>query len=91
MKTQQPVCGDITLETRQILLNLKYLLEQYGSDMDHVIRVEVLLRDFSQRDEMNAEYIRHFDPKHVPARLCYGNVGLAGESKIEIMVTAVKR
>ena len=83
--------GDVTQETRQILLNLKRILEANGSDMEHVVRVEVLLRDFSQRDAMNAEYVRHFSREHMPARLCYGDVGLAGDCKVEIMVTAVKK
>lgn len=90
LETQELACGSITFETNKVLTNLKTLLERYGSDMDHVIRLEVLLRDFSERDEMNAEYVRHFDPKHMPARLCYGNVGLADQCKIEIAVTAVK-
>ena len=55
-----------------------------------VLRIDVLLRDFAERDEMNAEYVRHFDPKRMPARLCYGNVGLADNCKIEIAVIAVK-
>lgn len=83
--------GDITHETRLVLDNLKTILEAHGSDMDHLIRCEVLLRDFSERDVMNVEYVKHFDPAHIPARLCYGNVGLAGESKIEIMATAIKK
>lgn len=91
LETQELACGSITFETNKVLTNLKTLLERYGSDMDHVIRLEVLLRDFSERDEMNAEYVRHFDPKRMPARLCYGNVGLADACKIEIMAIAVKR
>ena len=91
LETQELACGSITFETNKVLTNLKTLLERYGSDMDHVIRLEVLLRDFSERDEMNAEYVRHFDPKRMPARLCYGNVGLADSCKIEIMAIAVKR
>ncbi len=38
---------------------------------------------------MNVEYLRNFKSGFVPARLCYGNVGLAGDCKVEIMVTAV--
>ena len=80
--------GDITFETKKVLDNLAIILEKYGSDMQHVVRTEVLLQDFSERDTMNAEYLRHFQPGFVPARLCYGNVGLAAECKVEIMVTA---
>lgn len=91
LETQELAYGSIVFETNQVLTNLKTLLERYGSDMDHVLRVDVLLRDFAQRDEMNAEYVRHFKPERMPARLCYGNVGLADQCKIEIAVTAVKR
>ena len=56
-----------------------------------MVRVEVLLRDFSQRDQMNEEYVRHFTPGRMPSRLCFGGVDLADGCKIEVMVTAVKK
>ena len=59
--------------------------------MEHVIRVEVLLKNFAERDEMNAEYVKHFDAAHLPARLCFGDVRLAAGLKIEIMATAVMK
>ena len=90
-ETGELVSGDIAAETRQTLKNLKMILERFGSDMDHVVRVEVLLADFSQRDEMNAEYVKHFDPARMPARLCFGGAELADGCKIEIMATAVKK
>lgn len=91
LETQAPVYGTITEETNQIMSNLKTLLDRYGSDMEHVIRIEILLRNFSERDEMNAAYAKHFKEGHLPARLCFGAVDLAGESKIEIMATAIKK
>ena len=90
-ETGELVSGDITTETRQTLKTLKMILEQFGSDMDHVVRVEVILADFSERDEMNAEYMKHFNPAHKPARLCFGGASLADGCKIEIMATAVKK
>ena len=89
--TGEMVRGTVAEETRQIFKNLKWLLESDGSDLDHVVRVEVLLSDFSERDEMNAEYMKHFKPDRMPARLCYGGVDLAAGCKIEIQVTAVKK
>ena len=91
LDTQELSCGSITHETDKVLSNLKILLERYGSDMDHVVKVDVLLRDFSERDKMNAEYLRHFDPRRLPARLCYGNVDLTDSCKIEIAVIAIKK
>jgi len=90
LQTGEILHGDIEFETRQILNNLETLLQQYGSGMDHVIRAEVLLSDFSHRDQMNIEYVKHFPAGHLPARLCYGNVGLADGCLVEIVVIAHK-
>ena len=38
-ETGELVSGDIATETRQALKNLAMILEQYGSDMDHVVRI----------------------------------------------------
>lgn len=90
MDSGELVTGDITVQTRQVLSNLKRILEQHGSDMAHVIRAEVLLSNFSERNEMNAEYVKHFPAEALPARLCYGGVALADDCKIEIIAIARK-
>ena len=83
--------GDITAETRQVFTNLKGILEAHGSDMAHVVRVDVMLSDFSERDEMNAEYVKHFPADRRPARVCLGCVDLAAGLKIEVTVIAAKK
>lgn len=83
--------GSMTAETRQTLSNLKTILERHGSDMEHIIRVDVMLSDFSLRNEMNTEYVKHFSPGRLPARVCFGGVDLAEGCKIEIMVIAAKK
>lgn len=90
MDTGELVAGDMTTETRQVLNNLERILTQYGSDMSHVLRLDVLLSDFSLRNEMNAEYIKHFPQDKIPARVCYGGVDLAAGCKIEIVAIAKK-
>ena len=89
--TGELVCGDITVQTRQVLSNLAAILEQYGSDMEHVVRLEVLLTDYALSGAMNAEYVKHFDAGHRPARMCYGGTELYEGCLIEIMATAVKK
>ena len=91
LKTGELLDGDITFQTRTVLENLQAILTEFGSDMEHVIRVEVLLKNFAERDEMNAEYVKHFAAAHLPARLCFGDVRLAAGLKIEIMATAVMK
>ena len=90
MDTGELVAGDMTTETRQVLNNLERILVRYGSDMSHVLRMDVLLSAFSQRGEMNAEYIKHFPQDKIPARVCYGGVDLAAGCKIEIVAIAKK-
>ena len=85
------LAGDIAYETRQTLLNMKQILEANGSDMAHVVRCEVLLHDFAERNEMNEEYAKHFPADAMPARLCYGGVDLAADCKIEIIAIARKK
>ena len=91
LETGELVTGSITEETRRVFENLAGILARYGSDMEHVVRVEVLLRDFSQRDQMNEEYVRHVTPGRMSSRLCFGGVDLADGCKIEVMVTAIKK
>lgn len=91
LETGEPLDGDISFQTNCVLNNLKIILEKYNSDMEHVVRIEIILQDFSDRDEMNKEYIKHFSKDHLPARLCFGDVSLAANLKIEIMATAVTR
>lgn len=83
--------GNIAAETSQVFTNLKGILEAHGSDMAHVIRVDVMLSDFSERDEMNAEYVKHFPEGRRPARVCFGGVDLAAGLKIEVTVIAAKK
>lgn len=87
-ETREEMYGDITFETKTVFYNLAGFLEQLGSDMDHVVRVEILLRNWEDKAAMNAEYVKHFRPDHLPARVCYGGVDLSGDCRIEIMVIA---
>ena len=89
--TGELVTGDITVQTRQVLQNLAQLLERFGSDMNHVIRVEVVLTDYALSGEMNAEYVRHFDAARRPSRICCGGAELYEGCLVEMMAIAVKK
>ena len=47
LETRDEAYGTIEFETNRILDNLKVILEKYGSDMDHVVRVDVVLAKWS--------------------------------------------
>ena len=60
LSTRDEAYGTIEFETNRILDNLKVILERYGSDMDHVVRVEILLKNWADKNALNAEYVKHF-------------------------------
>lgn len=91
LSTRDEAYGSIEFETNRILDNLKVILEQYGSDMDHVVRVDVLLSKWEYKDAMNAEYVKHFKRTRLPARICFGDVSIAGACKVEMAVIATKK
>lgn len=91
LSTRDEAYGSIEFETGRILNNLKVILERYGSDMDHVIRIDVILASWADKNAMNAEYVKHFKREKLPARVCYGDVAIAGDCKVEMVVIATKK
>jgi len=77
------VPGGIAAETRQALENIKATLEKYGSSLEHVIKVTVMLADMSEWGEMNKVYLTYFS-KNLPARSAFGTSGLALGGRVEI-------
>ena len=91
LSTRDEAYGTIEFETNRILDNLKVILEQHGSDMDHVVRIDVILAKWADKNAMNAEYVKHFKREKLPARVCYGDVAIAGDCKVEMVVIASKK
>jgi|TARA_B100000929_G_scaffold46703_1_gene33458 reactive intermediate/imine deaminase len=77
------VPGGIGPETRQTMLNIKEVLERYGSSMDNVVKCLCMLENINEWAEMSAEYIKFF-PNHKPARSAFAGSGLAAGAKVEI-------
>jgi len=80
--------GGIVPETRQTMDNIRATLEQYGSSLDHVIKVTVMLADMHEWAEMNKVYVTYF-AEHLPARSALGASGLALDARVEIECVAV--
>jgi 2-iminobutanoate/2-iminopropanoate deaminase len=82
------VPGGITAETRQAMENIKATLERYGSSLDHVIKITVMMADISEWAEMNKVYVTYFT-KNLPARSAFGASGIALGARVEIECIAV--
>ena len=91
LSTRDEAYGSIEFETNRILSNLKVILERHGSDMDHVVRIDVILAKWADKNAMNGEYVKHFKREKLPARVCYGDVSIAGDCNVEMTVIATKK
>jgi len=61
--------GDITIQTEQVLQNIKGVLIAAGAEFSDVIKTTVFLADMADFAAMNAVYAKYFlDP--APARSC---------------------
>ena len=81
--------GSMAHETRQTLANMRHLLESAGSSLERVVKVNVLIYDMLEFENMNQVY-RQFFPKDPPARTVCG-VQLGAGMKIEIECIALAR
>lgn len=68
--TGQLAGPDIGAQTRQILKSFGVMLEAVGSDLDHVVHINVFLRDMADFDAMNAAYVEAIGA-HRPARTVF--------------------
>ena len=79
--------GDITVQTRQVLNNLKAVLEWAGATMDHVVKTTIFLADLSDFDAVNKVYAEYFREPY-PARSTVEASKLPKGARLEIDVVA---
>ncbi len=85
--TGELVSGGIEAETRQVLTNLKHILEAAGSSLDNVVKTTVFLRDINDFARMNAVYAEFF-PENPPARSAVQAAALPKGVAVEIEAIA---
>ena len=64
-KTGNLIAGGITEQTRQVMENLRAILEAGGSSLDRVVKATVFLKniaDFAAMNEVYGEYLGHAKP-----------------------------
>ncbi len=86
--TNELVPGGIQAETRQVLTNIKNVLEAAGSSLEQVVKTTVFLRDMSEFSQMNAVYAEFFPQSH-PARTTVQVVAVPRDGAVEIEAVAV--
>lgn len=88
--TSELVPGDIAVQTRRVMDNLKILLEGCGSSLAKILVCRVYITDMSQFPVVNREYGSYFEGIDPPARVCVEVTALAKGASIEIEATAYK-
>jgi len=85
--TGELVKGGITEQSRQVLLNVKNVLEAAGSGLDKVVKTTVFLKDINNFAAMNAVYSEFFKTD-CPARSAVQVAALPKGALVEIEVIA---
>ncbi len=86
--TMKLVEGDITVQTRQVLNNLKHVLEAAGSGLGGVLKTTVFLANFDDFQAMNAVYAEFFG-EQPPARSTIQAARLPAGALVEIEAVAI--
>lgn len=87
----QIVPGAITEQTTRVLENLKAILAAAGTDLAHVVKTVVFLKDMNDFVAMNAVYGKYLAPEGAtaPARSTVEVARLPKDGLVEIEVIAV--
>ena len=84
----EPAGEDIKSQTRQALKNVQSVLEAAGTNLSHVLKTTVFLRDMNDFAAMNEVYAEFF-PGECPARSAVQVAKLPRGLAVEIEVIAV--
>lgn len=88
-KAGNMVPGAIKEQTKQVLENVKAVVEAGGSTLDKVIKATVFLKDLNDFAGMNEVYGQYFKAENAPARTTIQVARIPKDSLVEIEVVAV--
>lgn len=87
-RTGELLKGDIRQQTRQVLENLKGVLESEKLGMEDVVKVTIFLKDIGNFNQVNEVYATYF-PSSPPARSTVEVAKLPRDAEIEIEAIAL--
>jgi 2-iminobutanoate/2-iminopropanoate deaminase len=86
-KTNEMSTGDIRQQTERVLENIKGILEAAGSNLHHVVKTTIFLKDMDDFPAMNEVYACYFTSAP-PARSTVQAARLPKDALVEIEVIA---
>jgi 2-iminobutanoate/2-iminopropanoate deaminase len=86
-RTNEFIGGDIRQQTERAMENIKAVIEAAGSNLHHVVKTTVFLKDMNDFAAMNEAYGKYF-PAAPPARSTVQVARLPKDARVEIEVIA---
>ncbi|MHA7057041.1 RidA family protein [Aquimarina sp. M1] len=88
--TGELVMDNITVETEQVMQNLKGILEEVQMTFENIIKTTIFLNDMNTFSKVNEVYGSYFNEDTAPARETVAVAALPKFVNVEISVIAVK-
>ena len=88
--TMELVLADIETETKQVMENMKAVLEAADMTFENVVKTTILIMNMIDFARINSVYGTYFDEKTAPARETVQVAGLPKGVNVEISMIAVK-
>lgn len=89
-QTMELVLDDIETETKQVMENMKAVLEAAEMTFENVVKTTIFIMDMNDFARINTVYGSYFDEKTAPARETVQVAGLPKGVNVEISMTAIK-
>ncbi len=84
------VLDDITTETKQVMENVKAVLEAAEMTFENIVKTSIFISDMKNFGAINEVYARYFNEATAPARETVEVANLPKYVNVEISVIAVK-
>ncbi len=88
-ETGELVTGDIETETKQVMENMKAVLDAAGMTFENVIKSTIFISDMNDFVKINGIYGAYFNEKTAPARETVQVAKLPKNVNVEISMIAV--
>ena len=88
--TDELVLDDIQSETKQVMENLKSILEEANLSFDNVVKTTIFLSDMNDFQQVNEVYGSYFSNDQAPARETVEVSRLPKDVNVEISMIACK-
>ena len=89
-ETGELITDDIETETKQVMENMKAVLEAADMNFEQVVKVSIFISNMNNFTKINSVYATYFNEKTAPARETVQVACLPKNVNVEISMIAVK-